>query len=105
MSTTREKISVESLKDVSVLFEGDIYELAFLLLKVNDAKDRGTDQLSRHTVHGLATAYCNLAQVEFEDIIRVFKRQGLPLGAIIEHADKIAEPGGAANGSQPFRSE
>ena len=45
MSTTRQKISVESLKDVSVLFEGDIYELAQLLLKVNDTKMRGTKRI------------------------------------------------------------
>jgi hypothetical protein len=91
MSITREMISVESLKDVSVLFDGDIYELARLLLKVHDAKDRGTNAISRHTVHGLATAYCNLANVAFEDIISIFKQHGLPLGATVEHAARIAE--------------
>ena len=87
---TREQISVESLKDVCVLFENDIYELARLLLKVNDAKDRGTHTISRHTVHGLASAYCILAQVEFEEIIRVFRQHNLPLGATVEHAENIA---------------
>ena len=97
MSTTRQKISVESLKDVSVLFEGDIYELAQLLLKVNDTKMRGTKRISRDTVHGLATAYSHLAQVEFKDIIKVFKKHRLPLGAMVEHADTIAEPDGPSN--------
>ena len=90
MFSTPETISVESLKNVSVLFDGDIYELAQLLLKVNDAKDRGTNRTSRQTVHGLAKAYCNLADVAFDDIIRVFEKHGLPLGAIVEHANEIA---------------
>lgn len=94
---TPERISVASLKNVSVLFDGDIYELAQLLLKVNDAKDRGSNTISRHTVHGLATAYCNLTHLEFEDIISVFERHGLPLGATVEHADVIAEPSDAPN--------
>lgn len=87
-----EMISVDSLKDVSVLFDGDIYELARLLLKVDDAKDRGSNRTSRHTVHGLATAYCNLADVPLEEIVQVFNTHGLPLGAIVEHADRIAAP-------------
>lgn len=90
MSSALEQISVEALKNVCVLYEGDIYELAQLLLKVNDAKDEGTNTTSRHTVHGLATAYCNLAQVEFDQIIAVFEEHGLPLGATVEHAQNIA---------------
>ena len=91
ISMTRETISVESLKNVSVLFDGDIYEFALLLLKLNDAKGRGSSTISRHTVQGLATAYCNLVDVAFQDIISVFKRHDLPLGATVEHAATIAE--------------
>ena len=89
MSNEEERISVEALKGVSVLYEGDVYELAQLLLRVNDAKDKGTNRTSRHTVHGLASAYCNLADVEFENIITVFERHGLSLGAVVEPARNI----------------
>lgn len=97
MSTAREKISVDSLRDVTVLFEGDIHELAQLLLRINDAKTRGTNTIARPTVHGLATVYCNLSRVEFEDIIRVFERHGLPLGAVVEHPKDMAEPSAPPN--------
>ena len=48
------KISVSELKDIEILYKGDIYELACLLLKLYDAKDAGTNARSRHTVYGLA---------------------------------------------------
>ena len=90
MSDAREQISVEALKTVCILYEGDIYELAQLLLTVNDARDNATNTTSRHTVHGLATAYCNLAHIEFDQIIGAFEKHGLPLGATVEHAHDIA---------------
>ena len=90
MSKMHEQISVEALRKVSVLYEGDIYELAQLLLKVNDASDRVTHTISRHTVQGLASAYCYLANLELRHVIAVFARHGLPLGATVEHAHDIA---------------
>ncbi len=51
----QEKIGVGALKDVEVLYRGDIYDMACLLLKIHDAKDKGTNHQSRHTVNGLAT--------------------------------------------------
>lgn len=99
MSSAREQISVEALKNVSVLYEGDIYELARLLLKVNDARDKATNATSRYivtgsryTVHGVASAYCNLAQVEHGQIIEVFRKHGLPLTATVEPAGRCASP-------------
>ena len=88
-SNIREQISVEALKDVCVLYQGDIYELAQLLLKVNDANDEGRNTISRHTVNGLASAYCNLTHVDFDQIIAVFEKHALPLGATVEHAQNI----------------
>jgi len=44
----REKIGVGTLKNVKVLYEGDIYDLACLLLKVSEAKDKGTSSKSRY---------------------------------------------------------
>ena len=78
------KIGLRSLRSVKVLFEGDIYDLACLLLKAYDAKDQGTNSRSRPTVHGLATRYSMLTDISTDAIIEVFNRYGLPLGATVE---------------------
>jgi len=38
-----DKIRVSELKNVRILYKGDLYDLARLLLKLNDAKDKGTN--------------------------------------------------------------
>ena len=78
------KIGLSSLKSVKVLFEGDIYDLACLLLKAYNAKDQETGFRSRPTVHGLATRYSMLTDISRDAIIEVFNRHGLPLGATVE---------------------
>ena len=80
-----EKIGVSSLRNICVLYYGDIYELACLLLKVNDAKDRGTNSKSRHTITGLAKSYSMLTDVDLNRVMTVIMRSGLPLGAVVEH--------------------
>jgi len=80
-----ERIGVSSLKNISVLYEGDIYDLACLLLKVNDAKDRGTNSKSRHTINGLAKSYSMLADVDLKRVMAVMTRNDLPLGAVVEY--------------------
>lgn len=78
------KIGLGSLKSVKVLFEGDVYDLACLLLKAHNAKDQRTGFRSRPTVHGLATRYSMLTDISTDAIIEVFNRHGLPLGATVE---------------------
>ena len=80
-----EIIGVSSLKNIRVLYEGDIYDLACLLLKVNDAKDRGTNNKSRHTINGLAKSYSMLADVDLNRVMAVMTRNDLPLGAVMEY--------------------
>ncbi len=89
-NTMREKIGVSTLKDVKVLYKGDIYDLACLLLKVDDARDKGTGNRSRYTVHGLATSYSLLTRIDRDAILKLFERYKLPLGATVEH-DKDME--------------
>jgi hypothetical protein len=81
----RKKIGVSTLRDVEVLYKGDIYELACLLLKVYDAKDKGTNTISRHTVYGLSGDYAMLAHLDREKVLGVLERYNLPLGATVEH--------------------
>ncbi|MDI6770452.1 MAG: hypothetical protein QMD04_12375 [Anaerolineales bacterium] len=83
------KIGVSALKDVKVLYKGDIYDLACLLLKVYDAKDRGTNTRSRHTVYGLSGDYAMLARLDRDQILAIFERYNLPLEATVENDKEI----------------
>ncbi len=85
-----EKIGVVALKRVNVLYEGDIYDLACLLLKVSEAKDKGTNSRSRYTVHGLATTYSLITHLRREKILAIFENYALPLGAIVEYDEDIS---------------
>ena len=85
----RDKIGISALKDIGVLYKGDVYDLACLLLKVYDAKNMGKNTRSRHTVHGLATSYSMLVDVSYDKIIEVFESYSLPLGAAVEYDDDL----------------
>ena len=84
-----EKIAVSELKHISVFYEGDIYDLACILLKLNDARDKGTNSRSRHTVKGLITKYSMLTNVDFDQIMKVIVEHDLPLGATVEYDDDV----------------
>lgn len=86
-------IGVESLRGVAVLYEGDIHEVACLLLRLWASKDRETNARStgsvvrsKPTVGWLAMAYSSLVpDVSTERVKEVLVRHGLPLGAVVEH--------------------
>jgi hypothetical protein len=81
-------IGVEALRPVRVLYEGDVHDLAVLLLKLYDARAGQTGYKSQPTVHGLASAYARLmTDPGVEQVEAVLRECGLPLGAIIEWAD------------------
>jgi hypothetical protein len=81
-------ISVETLRPVRVLYQGDVYDLAVLLLKLYDARTGQTGYKSRPTVHGLASAYTWLMTDPGEEQVEsVLGECGLPLAAIIEWGD------------------
>ena len=85
----REKIGITTLKGISVLFEDDIYDLAYWLLKTNEARDRGTNSTSRHTVYGLAGVYALAANMNRDEIARALESHGLSLGATIEYDEDV----------------
>src|SRR5262245_30632849 len=103
MPAKETRISVESLRTVAVLYEGDIHELACLLLRLWDGKDRETNARnttsvvrSRPTVNGLATYYSMLVpDVSTERVKQVLVRHGLPLGAVVDNevAHEVAPAG------------
>ena len=69
----RMKIGVSALKDIEVLYKGDIYDLACLLLKINDAKDKGANTISRDTVYGLSGTYATLSRLDRRQILAIFE--------------------------------
>ena len=80
-----DKICVSDLKNVNVLSEGDIYDLARLMLKIDDAKDKGTNARSRHTIKGLAIKFAMLSDIDSVKIEKIFLQYNLPFGATVEH--------------------
>lgn len=86
----KERISVSALKGIDILSEGDVYDLACWLLKINDGKDKGSNSKSRHTVHGLAGIYSMAASMSRDEIASVLQDHGLPLGATIEYDEDAA---------------
>lgn len=83
------KIGVGSLKNKRVLFEDDLYDLACLLLKINDTKDEGTNIKSRQTIKGLIGKYAQLTNIDHAQITAAVSKYSLPLGATIEHDEDV----------------
>ena len=85
------KIRVSELKNVRILYKGDIYNLARLLLKMDDARDKGTNLKSRHTIKGLATKFAMLSGMGFDEVEEALLKYGLPFGATVEHDKDVSE--------------
>ena len=84
------KVPLSSLKPVSILFYGDFYDLADLMLKMSEVRYRGTNIRSRSSVHGVAAAYSWLMiDVDTDYIEDVVRRHGLDLEAIVERENDI----------------
>lgn len=81
---------MSTLKGINVLFEDDLYELAFWLLKLDTARDRQTNSTSRYTVYGLAGVYSLCAKLNRDTVIRILESRGLPSGATIEYDEDVA---------------
>jgi hypothetical protein len=82
---TGKKIGVSELKDIEILYKGDIYELACLILKLYDAKNAGTNTRSRDTVYGLAGEYAMLLRWSRERVLAILAPHNLPLEATVEY--------------------
>jgi hypothetical protein len=79
-----ETLPVSNLKGISLRFEDDIYECAWLVLRLDDAKGKGNNATHRHTVYGLAREYASLADIPESEVLAEFQRRKLPLGATVE---------------------
>lgn len=77
------RIPVSSLKGVKFLYENDLYELASLIIRLNNAKNKGTKIITMQTVHGLANVYSTLAGVSCDKVESLMNDSGLPSCAVI----------------------
>ena len=68
---------------------GDFAELAHLLLKIEDAKHKGTNTTSRHTVKGVIGQYSLLTRMDYNQVMAKIAKYQLPLGAIVEYDENI----------------
>jgi hypothetical protein len=85
-----EQIRVSELKNVAILYKGDLYALARLSIKINDARDRGTNRKSRRTIKGLVNDFAMLSGLRVKDIEEKLLEYELPLGATVEHDKDVA---------------
>src|SRR5947207_11913581 len=83
-----ENFPVSGFKGISFRFEDDVYECAWLLLRLDDAKGKGTNTIHRHTVYGLAREFVSLADIPEAHVLTEFERRKLPLRASVEFEDR-----------------
>ena len=84
------KVALNSLRPVSILFNGDFYELANLIIKISEEMHQGTNIKSRPTLHGVAAVYSWLViDIDSSHIEQVLEEHGLDLGATVECDDDI----------------
>ena len=88
-----ETFPVSQLKGISFRFENDVYECAWFLLRLDDAKGKGTNSTHRHTVYGLASEYASLADIPESHVLAEFERRKLPLRASVEFDTKLVPAG------------
>jgi hypothetical protein len=78
-----EQVTVSDLKGIGVLYKSDIFEFDCLILKVNHAKDEGTNTTFHHTVNGLFKDNAIVARLNSNQVLAVALKHGLLLGAIV----------------------
>ena len=59
--------------------KGDLYDLACLILKVYDSKNKGTNTISCHTINGLTKEFALLARIDLVKVRAIVERHVMPL--------------------------
>ena len=85
-------VYLSQLKNVEILWPGDIHALAEFILRSNDVTDKvvnaqnpGTIIKSRPTLHGLAKSFGYIAKASKSDVEEKLKAAGLNLNAMVEY--------------------
>ena len=87
----RNVVYLSQLKDIAILWRGDLYALSLFILRSLDATDReinaknkGSIQKSRPTLHGLAGDFAMLTKVPGFIVEKKIKSLGFDLGATVD---------------------
>jgi len=85
------KVYLSQLKQVQILWPGDIYALAEFILccreatdKIANARNTGSVQTSRPTINGLAGYFANVTNIPTSQIKQQLKSYGFNLGANVD---------------------
>ena len=86
------ELPLSALRDVAVLFPGDLHELGLFLCKAFDARDREANARnagvrvgpSRPMLHGLAVHYAHVTNIELRRVEGMLVEAGFDLGALVE---------------------
>jgi hypothetical protein len=94
----RKRVCLSELKEIGILWPGDVHALADFILHAFDARDReanavgGVIRKSRPTVRGLAGYYSQLTDTPSSRIERELQARGLDLGAVLDSDSAGREP-------------
>lgn len=87
----REIVYLSQLKNISILWDGDLYALALFILRSFDATDREVNeknnksvQKTRPTLHGLAGDFAMLTKVPSFIVEKKLKSKGFDIGATVD---------------------
>ncbi|BDA76123.1 hypothetical protein CAL7716_102890 (plasmid) [Calothrix sp. PCC 7716] len=91
MRVIRTNVYLSQLKEIAVLFPGDIHRLAEFILDCSEAADRINDvthksniRHSRPTLHGLAKDFAALTQVNVSDVVKKLEVLGVDFNSAVE---------------------
>ena len=89
-----ESIPIKRLRGINVYIDNDFYDVAFLMLKLIDAKAKvdATSYKSRPTLNGLVTKFSHFidrVNPDKEKVLSVLKEHKLPMNASIVFDDEI----------------
>jgi len=96
-------VPLRSLEGISILYEGDLRDLAQFILRANDVRSASEGCKTRPTLHGLARTYGMILDVDPDSVERVIKAHGLYVGAVVEYDDQAAQHADAADAAPPRR--
>ncbi|MBN2089850.1 hypothetical protein JW964_09555 [candidate division KSB1 bacterium] len=87
-------IGLSKLKGINILYENDFYELALLVIKMNEASDKRRGNIeSRPTVFGLARIYFdiigNTGYLDLDDILNIIKKHSLPENMSVDYDQNL----------------
>ena len=79
----REYTSIDDLKEISIIFPGDFYQLAHFILLVDIAESTEL-HTSRHTIHGVANIYCMITKMDLNSVEETLYKAGFTSNQVID---------------------